>query len=80
MPFKNLGSIGLRQEMTRKRLILKEFKKKIEEPKLYSITKKATKTKFHHLLSLIWTRSRYMPGCNKTLAEKGNKTVSIAKE
>ena len=65
---------------TGKMSILKELKKEIEELNLYSIAKKYKENQIPPslVINLDQTPSMYVPGCNKTLAEKGNKTASIA--
>ena len=77
--FKRMG-FRRRLATTGKVSISEELKKEIEESYLYFIVKKIEENQIPHTLviNLDQTPSKFVPGCNKTLAEKGSKTVSIA--
>ena len=77
--FKRMGFIR-RLATTGKVSISEELKKEIEESYLYSIVKKTEENQIplSLVINLYQTPTKFVPGCNKTLAEKGSKTVSIA--
>ena len=77
--FKRMG-FRRRLATTGKVSISEELKKEIEESYLYFIVKKIEENQIPHslVINLDQTPSKFVPGCNKTLAEKGSKTVSIA--
>ena len=77
--FKRMG-FKRRLATTGKVSIPEELQKEIEESYLYSIVKKIEDNKIPAslIINLDQTPSKFVPGCNKTLAKKGSKTVSIA--
>ena len=68
------------QATTGKMCISEELKKEVQELYLQLIAKKIEQNQIPPFLviNLSQTLSRYVHGCNKILAEKGSKTVSIA--
>jgi hypothetical protein len=77
--FKRMG-FRRRLATTGKVSIPEELKKEIEESYLYSIVKKIEENQIplSLVINLDQTPTKFVPGCNKTMAEKGSKTVSIA--
>ena len=73
-------SVKRRLATTGKVSIPEELQKEIEESHLYLIVKKVEDNKIPAslIINLDQTPSKFVPGCNKTLAKKGSKTVSIA--
>ena len=77
--FKRMG-FKRRLATTGKVSIPKELEEEIKESYLYSIVQKIENNEIPAslVINLDQTPSKFVPGCNKTLAEKGSKTVSIA--
>ena len=69
-----------RLAITGKVSISPELHQEIQEAYLHSLVKKIEENDIPAslVLNLDQTPSKFVPGCNKTLAEKGSKTVSIA--
>ena len=77
--FKRMG-FKRRLPTTGKVSISPELHQEIQEAYLYSLVKKIEENDIPAslVLNLDQTPSKFVPGCNKTLAKKGSKTVSIA--
>ena len=76
--FQRVGFVR-RQATTGKVAISEEVRKEIEKDYLHSIVAKIENNKIHPslVLNLDQTPSKFVPGCNKTLAPQGSKSVSI---
>ena len=74
--------MGFKRQLatTGKVCISPELHQEIQEAYLYSLVKKIEENDIPAslILNLDQTPSKFVPGCNKTLAKKGSKTVSIA--
>ena len=74
--------MGFKRQLatTDKVSISPELHQEIQEAYLYSLVKKIQENDIPAslALNLDQTTSKFVPGCNKTLAKKGSKTVSIA--
>ena len=77
--FKRMG-FKRRLATTGKVSISPELHQEIQEAYLYSLVKKIEENDMPAslVLNLDQTPSKFVPGCNKTVAKKGSKTVSIA--
>lgn len=77
--FKRMGFVR-RQATTGKVEISESLKKEVEKTYFYSIVKKIEDHEIPHsmVINLDQTPTKYVPGCNKTLAERGSKSVPIA--